>query len=458
MDGGAGIPRGRPELARARKRLGMNQDDAAEALLVATTTVSRWERGRQDIRPVYRARIAAVFGVTGEEVERWVEGGEPVETEVFPLTDFSDMSMESTVKVAEKIWRAEVDLERRHLLAALPFVPAAVDGWLSAWSYGPSGSAASQAAGRAVGMPDVDRLHQMWRTLSRLDHQYGSAIARPAVVDYLNTTVAPMLRGTYNERVGAALLPAAAEIVSLVGWTAFDQGNHGQAQHYYGQALKLAKVADNPLFGAHVLTNMSLQAIYTGEHKQAALLARAAVDSARRGEAPPRFMALLLVREAWTRALITRPGQTGDGHSAKEVEKLIGEGERAFAQGASDRDPYWSVRYDEHELGAETAVSWRLLGQADRAVENAESAARRFTLPRPRSAQLTWISAAHAYLGKRELEQALDTARRSLSDTGLAPSPRVVERLKQFDKRLKPYEKTIKVAEFRAHVAQRLAV
>ena len=98
--------RGRPELVRARKRLGMTQVEAAEALLVTPTTVSRWERGTQEIRPVYRARMAAVFGVSAEQIERWLESTDPVDTELWPWPDFTDMSIESTVKSAEKLWRS----------------------------------------------------------------------------------------------------------------------------------------------------------------------------------------------------------------------------------------------------------------------------------------------------------------------------------------------------------------
>jgi transcriptional regulator with XRE-family HTH domain len=148
----------------------MTQEEAAETLLVAPTTLSRWERGAQDVRPVYRARIAQVFGVGGTEVERWLHCSDPVGTEVWPLPDFSDMSIAATVKAAAKLWRGELDLERRHLLGALPFVPAALDGWLSEWSYGPTvGSAAGHGAGRAVGLPDVRRINESWRMFSQID-------------------------------------------------------------------------------------------------------------------------------------------------------------------------------------------------------------------------------------------------------------------------------------------------
>ena len=448
---------GRPELVRARKRLGMSQEEAAEALLVTPTTLSRWERGAQDVRPVYRARIAQVFGVGGAEVERWLHCSDPVGTEVWPLPDFSDMSIAATVKSAAKLWRGELDLERRHLLATLPFVPAALDGWLSEWSYGPAvGSAAGQGAGRAVGLSDVRRINESWRMFSQIDHLYGSRVARPAVVDYLNTTVAPLLRGTYDHAVGAELLAAAAGMISFVGWTSFDAGHHGQAQHYYGQALKLAKIADDPLAGARVLTAMTRQAIHLGQPQYAAMLGRATVESARKGGASPRVMALMLIREAWSAALRARPAQTGDTHAAERIKRLIGEAEDAYAHGRTDRDPHWITKYEEPELRAEVGATWHLLGAHDRAADCAERVTRDFALSRPRSAQLNQLAAANAYLGKGEMEQAVDRVRAAVPIAGSFASTRLVESIRQFDKRLKPYENTIQVREFRAYLDRQL--
>ncbi|MGJ6963009.1 hypothetical protein ACSDR0_13970 [Streptosporangium sp. G11] len=54
----------------------------------------------------------------------------------------------------------------------------------------------------------------------------------------------------------------AAGMTELAGWTAFDLGHHGKAQHHFGQALKLAKAGNDPLAGAWVLMTLTQQAIY----------------------------------------------------------------------------------------------------------------------------------------------------------------------------------------------------
>ncbi|MEV7008946.1 helix-turn-helix transcriptional regulator [Streptosporangium sp. NPDC051022] len=449
---------GRPELVRARKRMGLSQDAMAETLWVSPTTWSRWERGRQEIRPVYRARMAEVFGVDPAEVERWVEGRAPVDTQAWLLPDFSDLSLAATVKTAERLWRCDVDPDRRHLLAALPFVPAAFGSWLSAWSYGASpASAAYQGAGAAVGLSDVRRIVEARQAFGQMDHQFGAGLVRPAVVDYLNTAVAPLLRGRYDDRVGAELMTAAAGMAQLAGWTAFDLDRHGQAQHYFGQALTLAKTGNDPLTGAWVMTSMTDQAIHLEQPAQAVWLARAAVETARQVQAPPRAMSLLLVMEAWATALQARPAETGDAHSAKRVERLLAEAERTYAQGATDRDPAWIAWYDAPELTAEMGMCWKLLGDHRRAADCAESAVREFTTKRPRSAQLNRVNAAEAYLGMGEVEQAVDAARAAIPMARSLTSARSVERLRKFSARLEPYGTTIQVREFRAYLDGELA-
>lgn len=448
---------GRPELVRARKRMGMSQDQIAAALWVSSTTWSRWERGHQDIRPVYRARMAEVFGVDPAEVERWIGGTAPVDTEAWLLPDFSDLSLGATVEAAGRLWRCDVDPDRRHMLAALPFVPAALGGWLSEWSYGtPIASAAYQGSGSAVGLSDVRRITETRQAFSQMDHRFGAGMVRPAVVDYLYGTVEPLLRGRYNDQVGAALMTAAAGMTLQAGWTAFDLGHHGQAQHYFGQALKLAKAGDDSLTGAWILTTMTIQAIYLEQPAWAVRLARATVDTAQRAQAPPRVMAQLLSREAWATALQVKMSEAGDGHGVKRVEQLLGEVERLYAQGSSDRDPSWTEWYESTEPVAEAGICWSLLGEHRRSVDCVEAVLREYGERRFRSAQLSRVSAADAYLGLGEIEQAVETVRTAIPMARSLASPRLVGRIRKFSDRLEPYATTIQVKEFRAYLNSEL--
>ncbi|MFI6453459.1 helix-turn-helix domain-containing protein [Streptosporangium amethystogenes] len=427
------------------------------ALWVSSTTWSRWERGRQEIRPVYRARMAEVFGVDPAEVERWIEGTAPVDTEAWLIPDFSDLSLGATVETVGRLWRCDVDPERRHVLAALPFVPAALGGWLSEWSYGaPVASAAYQGSGAVVGLSDVRRIKETREVFSQMDHRFGAGAIRPAVVDYLHSTVEPLLRGRYDDKVGAALMTAAAGMTLQAGWTAFDLGRNGQAQHYFGQALKLAKVAGDSLTGAWVLTTMTIQALYLEQPSWAVRLARAAVDTAQRAQAPPRVMAQLLSREAWATALQVHMSDAGDGHGAKRVEQLLAEVERLYAQGATDRDPAWGAWFEPTEPVAEAGICWSLIGDHRRSAACVEAVLREYGERRFRSAQLSRVSAVDAYLGLGELEQAIDSVRTAIPMARSLTSPRLVGRIQKFSDRLEPYSATIQVREFRAYLDREL--
>ncbi|WP_030926589.1 helix-turn-helix domain-containing protein, partial [Streptosporangium amethystogenes] len=133
---GEGFGGPRVELARARRQRGLSQKAAAERVGVASTTWSRWEQGVQGVRAGSRWRLAELFEVSPVEVERWIDGWSFGETSSWPITEYGDTSTAATVRSAALLWRYEMDETRRHLLASLPFVPAALGEWLTAWNYG----------------------------------------------------------------------------------------------------------------------------------------------------------------------------------------------------------------------------------------------------------------------------------------------------------------------------------
>ncbi|MEV8638242.1 helix-turn-helix domain-containing protein [Streptosporangium sp. NPDC051023] len=448
---------GRPELARARMQRGMTQEAAAEAIGVAATTWARWERGEQGVRACYRARMAAVFEVEAVEVERWIEGWAYGESPSWPVSDFGGDSLAATVRTVARLWRFEMDPSRRHLLASLPFVPSALGEWLSSWTYGnEAGSTAHHGAGSVVGLADVERINEAHKAFSQMDQQFGAGVVRPVVMNYLNSSVAPLLRGRYSDRVGAELMTAAAGMTELAGWTAFDLGHHGQAQHYFGQALKLAEAGNDLMTGAWVLMTLTQQAIYLQQPKWAMWLARAAVDSARRGQAPPGVMALALVKEAGATASQGTSEGKPDRHSIRRVEHLLSEAERAHAQGVAERDPAWLTAYGTPGLTAAIGCCWYQIGEHRRAAACAETAVGDYGERFPRAVQFTQVNAAEAYLGMGELEQALHSARTAIPRTKALASSRLVERLRQFSDRLEPYGGSVMIRKFRDHLNSEL--
>ncbi|GAA1772565.1 helix-turn-helix transcriptional regulator [Nonomuraea bangladeshensis] len=428
----------RPELVRARIRHGLTQEQAAEQIGVSTTTWARWERGQQCVRPVYRARLAEVWQVEAAEVERWLETR--TSSCVVPDGDHMDDIdfLACGADGVDQLWRWEMDASRRYLLAALPFAPALLGEWLLAWRYDSTSPTpvGKVAGGVRVGWSDVQRLHEAHQAFTQMDHQFGAGLVRPAVTDFMNSTLAPLLRGRYSEEVGQGLMSAAARMSRTAGWMAFDLGAHGQAQQHLGQALKLAKQADDDLTSAWVLATLAHQACDLDHGRWAVRLASAAVEAGERGHASPRVMALLHIRQARAFAVAADTEQP-DSYARRQVTTLLADAEDSYASTTRHDDPAWITTYGPAELAAEAGFCWQLIGEHQRAAEYAEQALAGFASGYLRSTQFNQVHAAHARLDLDDLDGALAHARPAVRAAKELTSARAVAHVRNFAARLK---------------------
>lgn len=455
--GKAGARR-RHELAAARRRRGWSQEDAAERVNVATSTWARWERGEVCPQASQRADLAAVFGVPLEEVARWIDWVE--EQPVDPLTlllggDVNQSTLAAIVEGARELWRTDVDPSRRALVSALPFVPAALSEWLLSYIVDPAPESRAHVATsvRTVGMEDVHQVHDAVDAFMVMDHRFGGGLVRPAIVDYLHTRLAPLLAGSYSDEVGSRLLTAAAVMTGLAGWEAFDLGQDGLAQAHYGQALRLAKAADDPLTAALMLASLAQQAVDLQQPELAVRLARAARMSGDQGNAGVRLRATLMVREARATAVAIDLAETPDPHTVSRVERLLGKVEASFADFSDDNEePHWAYDLDETELTAEAGCVWRMIGHYRRAEACAVHALEGFDAAFARSRQFNAIHRGEALLGLGELDAALDSARQSVALASGLQSARSVALLQSFDAQLEPHAREPKVRQWRKDV------
>jgi DNA-binding XRE family transcriptional regulator len=442
-------PQSRRALVVARTRLGWRQEDAAEQVSVSVSTWSRWERGDLTPRAPARGRIARAFGVSLDEVDRWLNGAD--EPSAWPWAGPWVLSTTDTVEVVGELWRWDVHPSRRNVLATLPFLPTVLGDWLLSWSLDPGAeSRAHRGAGPSVGMEDVHRVHDAIDAFSQMDHRFGGGLVRPAVVDYLHSHIGPLLRGRYTDEVGAALLSAAAAMTALAGWEAYDLLQHGLAQEYYGQALRLSKVADDPLTSAWVLTMLAQQAIDRHEASWARRLARAATQAGEQADAAPRVRAGLLLREARATALGVDLADTPDAHQARRVQRLLGRAEQAIADaGPGDDEPAWIHDLGPAEFAAEAGCTWRMVGEHDRAATCADKALAGFGSAFPRSTQFNKIHKAQALLRRGDLDEALAAAHGAIPAANSLTSRRTVELIREFDQELTPHAAELQVRNWR---------
>jgi transcriptional regulator with XRE-family HTH domain len=453
--------RPRPGLVAARERLGLTQDQAAAAMGVATSTWARWERGETDPRPDSRARLIDMFGVTSKEVERWI-AGEEAQPLPWLSTDFGHLPLAAKVEIAAELWRWDVgiDASRRRLLAALPFVPSVLGEWLVAWAYDPPEmTRARTGASLAVGVEDIQRIHEARQAFSAMDHQFGGGLVRPAVVDYLNTQVTPLLAGTYTDEVGKQLLTAAAHMTGLAGWEAYDLGRHGLAQAHYGQALRMAKAADDPLTAAHVLAMLAQQACDLRHPEVAVRLARAGCNAGEQAQACPRVRAHQLLMEARATAVGVELADTFDSHAAARVHRLLGQAEKAYtaANPDADNEPPWAWDITPAEVTAEIGHCWRMIGEYARAEACTIRALHGLGSQFPRSVQLNTVHLAQALTGKNELDAALHHARVAVPMAQRLKSTRCTAWIRDFDHGLEPHANEPRVREWRGYLRRELS-
>ncbi|MGL5811312.1 MAG: hypothetical protein ACRCYQ_15335 [Nocardioides sp.] len=252
---------------------------------------------------------------------------------------------------------------------------------------------------RAVGQGDVDAVREMVSLFSAIDQRRGGAHARSAAIRYLTTDVQDRLHGTFrDDQVRRGLFVAASELAYLIGWMAFDSAEHGSAQRFFTNAVKLAAEADDPAMAAHVLRAMAHQAVDLRHGRQALSLAAASVESNRYTSAAPRERALLGVVHARALALA--------GRRSEAAGALLRAEDDLAAASPGDGEPARVFFFGEASLAHQTACTLREVGdlaQFDRSVRTREAG----TFTRTHAVTLGYFGAVQLQQG--DLDRACDS-------------------------------------------------
>ncbi|MBY8886564.1 sporulation protein [Streptomyces sp. PTM05] len=330
------------------------------------------------------------------------------------------------------------------LLVAEGDLSAAVLSWMVSR---PDGLSAPREGVRRVGLRDVLAVRTAADMFMRLDFLYGGGHGHKALRHYFRHEVLPLLSASYSEKVGTALFSAAAEISQLLGWTAYDSGNHRLAHRYLISTLRLTQVIGDRAFGARVLANLSHQANYLGEHNQAVQLARAAAEGAR-SRATPRAMSMFVAMEA--RALSNSGDAPGAGRAMNEAE-------RHFERAGTADDPEWLSYFDSAELMGEFCHCFRDLKHRREAVEHAQRAVDDTDPQYARTLEFCRMVLAQSQLLNGELETAATTAMLAVDGGDTLQSARFQRYVTDFQTEINTYVGNRVVVEFNEHVQQALA-
>ncbi|WP_414168960.1 sporulation protein [Streptoverticillium reticulum] len=321
---------------------------------------------------------------------------------------------------------------------------AAVLSWMVAR---PDGIQTDRPVSQRVGMRDVRAIRTAGKMFMELDFQFGGGHGHKALRHYFRHEVLPLLDASFSEKVGTALFGAASEVGQLLAWTAYDTGNHRLAYRYMLSTLRLSQVTDDRMFGARILSNLSHQANYLGQHVQAAQLARAALEGAK-GRATPRAMSMFAAMEARALSNSADPGAAG---------RAMSEAERYFEQADTAEDPDWLSYFDSAELMGEFCHCFRDLKQRSEAVRHAQKAVNETDPKYARTLGFCRMVLAQSQLLNGELEAAVATASLAVEAGDSLQSSRFQRYVSDFQTEVSTHATHPVVAGFNEQVRQALA-
>ncbi len=343
-------------------------------------------------------------------------------------------TLEGTVRTVVEL--SGRDMRRRKLLLGSVFSAAAfAEPALFALTVPPAQSTA-RAAGRRVGMAEVEVLTEQITHLSKLSHQYGSGLVRGQVVQLLHREANQLLHGSYSEKTGRALLSAVATATCAAGFMSGDVGRHSLAQRYHIQALDLAMRAGDRRYGADILAEASRLTVRIGENapagqdtlrhgRQAVALARAGLTIAQ-DTATPALAAKLHAMEARGFALL------GD---AREARHAVVAAQRCY-ESVSPEDA--ALCYTVNGFGGDLGKALSGIGDTEQAITFSTMALRGCEPRKVRPLCVTQTDLALTHLHARDLEQAAALGRDALRTAADLSSTITVERLRTLQRQARP--------------------
>jgi transcriptional regulator with XRE-family HTH domain len=443
----------RHRLAARRRAMGFSQESLAEALTrhspdcrkpVATSTVAGWEQGTTlRVRARWRRPLAIELDVSLDELDELLvleddRTSGPAPPSIENDTHAFASPLRATLDDVDELGRA--DMDRRTLLKNALFMVGASIAPSRDWLLATLDEATAPT--RRVGTGQVDAIRRTFGLFQELDVTRGGGYARQQLAAYLTSTVVPLLRtNDSSTQTGRELYEAGAEQLYLIGWMAFDDGEHVLAQRYLHNALRLAREARRPELGAHVLAGLSDQATLTGHPQDGLQLARAGRLGLQRGHSPA-CLADLWALQARAEAML------GD-HRA--VAHSVMQSQQSAEAGNGADEPEWARFIPGAYLYGEYAHAFRDLDRPTEAATfaslSAEDAARQ---SRARRGSLAHATIARAALASHDLDAAAASATTTVELAAKVRSSRSVDAVADLRARLAVHDRSPAVADFLA--------
>ncbi|MEV0940821.1 hypothetical protein AB0I90_10675 [Micromonospora wenchangensis] len=382
-----------------------------------------WLRGR---RPAEHVQIAMA-----ETIARKLSRPVEISELGFVGTDLADAAYPSTaggaIDAAGRLWTLLA--HRVNSPIGGVFHSGAALQAAFAWRYDLPDPQVTRDGRPSLTAADIQPLHLLAGHFADLDRRHGggSPHTRALMADLLARQVIPMLHGAYADAVGRDLMRATAALCGQLAFMSYDAGEHGIAQHHVTIALRLAKAADDRLYGAHLLANLATQATYLGSTRDAARLAEAAVEGA--GRAPAAVRARLYTTAA------SAYGRSGERRACRAA---LAKAERAVDRMRKDESPQWVSYFSPAHLAGATLKCLSDLRLHRQALRHASDAV---TLASPnartRALHSALIALTHAQAG--DIEAACTWGREAARHASQVSSARVTQRVQELTAVLNPH-------------------
>ncbi|MBX9425569.1 helix-turn-helix transcriptional regulator [Streptomyces lateritius] len=370
----------RRRFAELRAARGYSQEEFAEALAVAASTVVRWEGGRATPRPHQRPRIAELLGVTLPSLEALLCKEQPVE--IAALADTPPL-----------VHGGDDDMKRREVLGLL-----AVTGALVALPD--TGEAAARGRTASMLLESGEALHRsLWQVYTLSDSKQVVFPAVRAQLDVMATGLAETR--TAGDR--ARLSRMTADLYQLVGELFFDANRYTDAAQCYTLAANAAYSGGDHDLWACAMTRHAYVELYARRAHAAQPLLAAAFRIARRGDDT-------LSTRHWVAAVQAQAyAAVGD---LDACNRALDEAEQVHAlDGAHSHNGGW-LRFDGSRLAEERGACYLQLGRPDLAEDALAAALARPLSLRRRAAVLSDLAVLGAH--RRDVDQVVHYAEQAL--------------------------------------------
>jgi tetratricopeptide (TPR) repeat protein len=285
------------------------------------------------------------------------------------------------------------------------------------WNGAPPAPAGGAGPGRVT--PEVlghldSRLAALWR----LDDLLGGGAVLDAGIADLRLVARLIRHGSYGETTGLRLWSLAAGIARFCGWAAFDAGREAAAQRFWHCGLRAAAAGGDVDQGVYVLSNLALQAAYSGDGAAAIGL----LDVARR-RVDPAARTVLAMLDCWAVR-----GHAVAGN-AKAVSALLNQADDMWDQRAPEDDPGWVYWMPQPSLTAEAGTSLLSIGDLAAAERCLTAGLATLDGDSARDRNLYLVRLAETQLRAGRLDEAAATTREAIDAAAGIDSIRVQHRV-----------------------------